>query len=66
MGIVIEISRLSWSDPKCRSPFPNEQEVVIPGGIKPENIKGATPVSKDGKLGNSSILNPKVHKKSDE
>ncbi len=49
-----------------RSPFPNEQEVVIPGGIKPESIKGATPTNKDGSLGNSTILNPNHYKKLDE
>ncbi len=49
-----------------RSPFPNEQEVVIPGGIKSENVKGATPVNEDGSLGNSTILNPNHYKKLDE
>ena len=49
-----------------RSPFPDEQEVVIPGGIKPYNIKGATPVNKDGNLGNSTVLNPNYYKKPNE
>ncbi len=49
-----------------RSPFPNEQEVVIPGGVKPENIKGATPVNKDGSLSNSTVLNPNHYKKPNE
>ncbi len=49
-----------------RSPFPNEQEVVIPGGVKPGDIKGATPVNKDGSLGNSTVLNPNHYKKPNE
>lgn len=49
-----------------RSPFPNEQEVVIPGGVKPEKIKGATPVNEDGSLGNSTTLNPNYYNKPNE
>ncbi len=46
-----------------RSPFPHEQEVVIPGGIKTKNIKGATPINKDGSLGNTTTLNPNHYEK---
>ena len=39
------------------SPYPSEQEIAIPYGIKPVNILGVTPVDSNGKLGNYSILN---------
>ncbi|WP_208605828.1 scabin-related ADP-ribosyltransferase, partial [Rodentibacter genomosp. 1] len=39
------------------SPYPSEQEIAIPYGINPKNILGVTPVDKNGKLGNHSILN---------
>ncbi|PWC09424.1 RHS repeat-associated core domain-containing protein [Brenneria corticis] len=41
-----------------KSPYPNEVEFAVQGGIKPENILGATPVNKNGSWANYSILNP--------
>ncbi|UUE59858.1 enterotoxin A family protein [Pectobacterium aroidearum] len=43
------------------SPAGHELEVAIPGGVRPGNVLGATPVNADGTLGNYSILNPKVY-----
>jgi Pertussis toxin, subunit 1 len=47
-----------------KSPFPLEQEIAIPGGIKPENIVGATPINSFGELGNFSVLNPNYFRRS--
>ena len=44
-----------------RSPYPFEEEIAIPGKINPSQIKGATPVSSDGAMGNYSILNPNYY-----
>lgn len=41
-----------------RSPFPDELEVAVPGGVKPSDVRGATPVSADGTPGSYSVLNP--------
>lgn len=44
-----------------RSPFPEEHEIAIPGGIQPDQILGATPVNADGSYVGYTILNPKVY-----
>jgi hypothetical protein len=41
-----------------RSPFPYEQEIVVPGGISPSDIRGVTPVSKSGDFLGYSTINP--------
>ncbi|MEM8948498.1 MAG: enterotoxin A family protein [Pseudomonadota bacterium] len=40
------------------SPYPHEREIAIPGGIPGDAIRGATPISRGGVYGDSSILNP--------
>jgi len=42
--------------------YQHEQEIVFPGGISTESIKGATPILKDGSYGDYSILNPNYKK----
>ena len=44
-----------------RSPFPDELEVAVPGGFKPDEILGATPINADGSFVGHSILNPAVY-----
>ena len=46
-----------------KSPFPEEKEIAIPGGINAHNILGATPVNADGSYVGYTILNPKVYLK---
>jgi hypothetical protein len=38
--------------------FSNEREVAIQGGVKKEDILGATPIGANGRAGDHSILNP--------
>ncbi|MFS6938726.1 enterotoxin A family protein [Neisseria animaloris] len=40
-----------------KSPYPHEAEIAIPNGVSSQDILGATPISKDGKLANYSIIN---------
>jgi hypothetical protein len=44
-----------------KSPFPEEQEIAIPGGATPAQVLGATPVKADGSYSEYSILNPKAY-----
>lgn len=41
-----------------KTPFPSEQEIVIPGGIRPSDIRGATSINSNMELGNFSVINP--------
>ena len=50
----IDINKALGAD----SPFTREAEIAVPGGIKPEDVLGATPVNADGSWGNFTILNP--------
>ncbi|GAB3105679.1 RHS repeat protein [Aestuariicella hydrocarbonica] len=44
-----------------KSPFPEEEEIAIQGGVKPEQILGATPVNADGSYVGYTTLNPKTY-----
>ena len=44
-----------------KSPFPEEHEIAVPGGISPDQVLGATPVNADGSYARYTILNPKVY-----
>jgi hypothetical protein len=46
-----------------KSPFPEEKEIAIPGGIESKNILGATPVNPDGSYVGYTVLNLKVYLK---
>lgn len=50
----IDINKTLGAD----SPFTREAEIAVPGGIKPGDVLGATPVNADGTWGNYTILNP--------
>jgi 3-keto-L-gulonate-6-phosphate decarboxylase len=41
-----------------RSPFPDELEVAVPGGIQPSSIVGARQVGQNGKFVGPFIKNP--------
>ncbi|WP_323873012.1 scabin-related ADP-ribosyltransferase [Xenorhabdus doucetiae] len=41
------------------SPFANEAEIAMPGGVKSEDILGARAVNADGEMWDYTILNPK-------
>jgi len=41
-----------------RSPFPDELEIAVPGGIQPSDILGAKPVGAGGRFSGPFIKNP--------
>ena len=45
-----------------RSPFPEEQEIAIPYGVKPIKVLGYTPVNKDGSFKGYTVLNLNAQK----
>ena len=40
-----------------KSPFPHKAEIAVPNGVAPQDILGATPISKDGSLANYITIN---------
>nr|WP_277355981.1 RHS repeat-associated core domain-containing protein [Marinobacter daepoensis] len=44
-----------------QSPFPEEEEVAIPFGVKPPEVLGYTPVNKDGSYVGYTVINQKVY-----
>ncbi len=46
----------------AKSPFPSEQEIAVPGGVKVEDIVGAREVGPDGKFVGPFIKNPRYGK----
>jgi 3-keto-L-gulonate-6-phosphate decarboxylase len=44
--------------PGPQSPFPHAVEIAVPGGVRPSDIRGATPANADGSYVGHSILDP--------